>query len=148
VVDFTSEYASRIVGGVGAPGDGNVHLDDASLAVPAGYAGLGIFLVDSATAGVPDCAGTERRSTTMRLVCAPNPSRDRTTIRDETSEYGRIRITIEDLLGRERLLLSDSAKAVGSHILSIVVELPDGLYFVRVETTAEATATAPLIIQQ
>ncbi|MEO0095003.1 MAG: T9SS type A sorting domain-containing protein [candidate division WOR-3 bacterium] len=90
----------------------------------------------------------ERQSqrNTIKLILAPNPSNGNAKIFYQINKSGNVRISVYDASGRLVNNLINEKKPAGTHTLNLDNrELPNGIYFVRVETP-EGTATKTMTI--
>jgi uncharacterized repeat protein (TIGR01451 family) len=66
----------------------------------------------------------------------PNPFNPQTTVRFETPESGRVRLSVHDVLGREVAVLVDGVIGAGSHDVTFdAADLPSGTYMARLSGT-------------
>jgi hypothetical protein len=79
---------------------------------------------------------------------APNPVRDRTTIRYELATPSHVRVAVYDARGRRVALLADEQQGAGAQDVSFDASgLSSGVYVYRVET-AGRTATGRMVVVQ
>jgi hypothetical protein len=64
----------------------------------------------------------------------PNPFNSSTTIYYSTASYGRVKLSVFDLLGHELVVLVDGEELAGEHEAIFISDLPSGVYFYRLET--------------
>ncbi|HVZ39391.1 MAG TPA: YCF48-related protein [Candidatus Kapabacteria bacterium] len=74
------------------------------------------------------------------LQVIPNPVDGTGTIRYSLTEPGPARITLCDMLGRERTILDGQNAEAGDHEILVPQELPAGIYLVRLITGSQATS--------
>lgn len=68
---------------------------------------------------------------------APNPTRDRATVRFSLAEASDVRLAVFDVHGREVLRLADGPQAAGAHAVTADVgPLAAGVYVVRMDAGA------------
>ena len=78
----------------------------------------------------------------------PNPFAGQTAVEFETTEAGRVRIALFDVLGREVALLHDNDVAAGTHRLSFEADnLPAGLYLYRMEAAGAVQSRSMTILK-
>lgn len=74
----------------------------------------------------------------LALTTAPNPFRDRTTIRYTLPEKASVQLKVYDMLGRRIATLIDSQKRAGKHKIQLLgTDLPSGTYFGRLRVGNE-----------
>lgn len=88
----------------------------------------------------------EQSSTSLGIV-GPNPVRDNTTLRINSSAPTTARLSVVDLLGREVALLFDGALRQGAthDVVFDTTALPTGVYVARLES-GETTSTVKLSV--
>jgi hypothetical protein len=78
----------------------------------------------------------------------PNPLNPSTEIRYQTSEVGRVRLSVFDLLGREVSVLIDEERPPGVYTTTWdASQMPGGLYFCRL-TAGESTQVRKMVLMK
>lgn len=78
----------------------------------------------------------------------PNPFNPQTTIRFDLPQSERVRLTLFDVLGRERDVLASGLFGSGSHAISLNgAKWSSGVYFVRLQTERNAQ-TAKIVLEK
>ncbi|MBR9974566.1 MAG: T9SS type A sorting domain-containing protein, partial [Bacteroidetes bacterium] len=82
-------------------------------------------------ASTPKSTGTSPVAMELESVF-PNPADADATITFTVPDEGTVRLTLHDLLGRERRVLTDGYTTRGKHVVAFrVADLPSGLYYCR-----------------
>jgi hypothetical protein len=78
----------------------------------------------------------------------PNPTRGQTTIRFRTRHSGPILLVLQDLLGRQVLMLKDGVLAAGDHqVTANLTALPPGLYFYTLQSQGTHTTRSVTLLR-
>lgn len=90
---------------------------------------------DDTVVAVPPVAAGDAADRAYLSDVEPNPSRGATTIEYRLPQAGSVRLSVYDVLGRERVVLASGAQGAGPHRVSLQPgQLPAGVYVVRLET--------------
>jgi len=87
---------------------------------------------------------------TLLILSAPfpNPFNSRAELEFSLPEAGRIKLSLYDLAGREAMLLVDNHFEAGRHTTVLnALNLPTGLYWIRLETDHGVKTTKALLIK-
>jgi hypothetical protein len=80
------------------------------------------------------------------MVAVPNPVHDRARVDYTISVAGHVRLTVHDILGREKGVVADYVAGAGDHSADIDASLlMPGIYYCRLQC-GESTATTPLVV--
>jgi hypothetical protein len=107
------------------------------------------------TVSVSGCTGTAgigavtpRLQSQMKLTVSPNPATAQTSINYFLPQQGRVAIAVIDILGNTQKTIFSGLLGEGAHNAQInASDLPNGSYYVRVETSY-GTITKQLIINR
>jgi photosystem II stability/assembly factor-like uncharacterized protein len=68
------------------------------------------------------------------LDCAPNPTINEVVVSFAVAKSGKVRVSIVSLLGEEVGIILNEWKSVGEYSLKTELSLPQGTYFIRLQT--------------
>ena len=122
----------------------NMATGDAAIVWTAYFSGIYSIWYDAGGTGIAEGDLNPRPTTTLNI--SPNPSNGRVKISYGINKSGTIKISLYDATGRLIQNLTSETKSAGSYTLNLNnQELPNGIYFVRVESP-EGTATKTMTI--
>ncbi|TRZ51814.1 T9SS C-terminal target domain-containing protein, partial [bacterium] len=79
----------------------------------------------------------------------PNPFNNQTKIKFEIPKFSEVRISVYDILGRERDIVLDGIYQAGKYeIIYSSKNISSGIYFYRMEINGEITKTKKLVLKK
>ncbi|MFT5141854.1 MAG: putative repeat protein (TIGR01451 family) [Rhodothermales bacterium] len=138
VATTTADQTGQAMFAVAATGAFVIEVDNGGspIMLPAAVNGFGMSVETSASASMSTSTSSESQGDLPAGFGLsgnyPNPFNPQTTVRFETPESGRVRLSVHDVLGREIAVLVDGVIGAGSHDATFdAADLPSGTYMAR-----------------